>query len=436
MSWRNRKMFDNLPQGIVSGLAPIPRYKEGGFVNPIDYRAGGTVDYPVGMEAGSLVPEVFESGDQQINEALNNMASVMTPQATKVDVPTMENLKQPAENLINSAEQTVENLTEEYKQLAKALAQEARQKIDSKGNFTDTNLEAIEADLQQKLNMLDEEYKGKVAEIFSQINAPLDINQLDKVTLLDNELESEIENIMIPKEVKEQDLVAGVKDNIVDSERKKFLDIVNEKEIQKLESGALAVDTEKIKKILNEFSDVPLDTPLTRERMELKRSGALLSGKSLEGGTSGFLDILGQSKTAAAEGMGSTPETEAAVKGSLVEKSLDQALGIEFPTAQALTADERNELRVQRIATMPDGPVKDALLKVYGAYVGDSEESFREKAVELVLKQKDKLGGPLYDLSTDKGKEDFERQVQLIMAAFRKGEVLSVDDLLKDKNPE
>ena len=189
MSWRNRKMFDNLPQGIVSGLAPIPRYKEGGFVNPIDYRAGGTVDYPVGMEAGSLVPEVFESGDQQINEALNNMASVMTPQATKVDVPTMENLKQPAENLINSAEQTVENLTEEYKQLAKALAQEARQKIDSKGNFTDTNLEAIEADLQQKLNMLDEEYKGKVAEIFSQINAPLDINQLDKVTLLDNELE-------------------------------------------------------------------------------------------------------------------------------------------------------------------------------------------------------------------------------------------------------
>ena len=48
----------------------------------------------------------------------------------------------------------------------------------------------------------------------------LDINQLDNVTLLDNELESEIENIMLPKEVKEQDLVAGVKDNIVDSESK------------------------------------------------------------------------------------------------------------------------------------------------------------------------------------------------------------------------
>ena len=85
MSWRNRKMFNDSPQGIVSGLAPIPRYKEGGFVNPIDYRAGGTVDYPVGMEAGSLVPEVFESGDQQINEALNNMASVMTPSTANIN---------------------------------------------------------------------------------------------------------------------------------------------------------------------------------------------------------------------------------------------------------------------------------------------------------------------------------------------------------------
>ena len=28
MSWRNRKMFYDLPEGIASGLAPIPRYKE------------------------------------------------------------------------------------------------------------------------------------------------------------------------------------------------------------------------------------------------------------------------------------------------------------------------------------------------------------------------------------------------------------------------
>ena len=54
MTWRNRKLFNNLPQGIVSGLEPIPRYKEGGFVNPRNYIGGGTVEYPIGMEAGTL----------------------------------------------------------------------------------------------------------------------------------------------------------------------------------------------------------------------------------------------------------------------------------------------------------------------------------------------------------------------------------------------
>ena len=60
MTWRNRKLFNNLPQGIVSGLEPIPRYKEGGFVNPRNYVGGGTVEYPIGMEVGSLVPNIEE----------------------------------------------------------------------------------------------------------------------------------------------------------------------------------------------------------------------------------------------------------------------------------------------------------------------------------------------------------------------------------------
>ena len=124
MSWKNRKLFNNLPQGIVSGLEPIPRYQmggmvqgyetggpfpnkglaalnevapdvvktimgkeEGGFVNPRNYLGGGTVQYPIGMEAGTLVPEVFESGDQQINEALNTMISTTMP--TGDAVPSM-----------------------------------------------------------------------------------------------------------------------------------------------------------------------------------------------------------------------------------------------------------------------------------------------------------------------------------------------------------
>ena len=43
-----------------------------------------------------------------------------------------------------------------------------------------------------------------------------------------------------------------------------------------------------------------------QDKRELARSSALLSGKSLEGGMSGFLDILGQSKEAEKEAI--TPE--------------------------------------------------------------------------------------------------------------------------------
>ena len=72
MSWKNRKLFNNLPQGIVSGLEPIPRYKEGGFVNPRNYIGGGTVEYPIGMEAGSLVPKenFMERGINSMLESL------------------------------------------------------------------------------------------------------------------------------------------------------------------------------------------------------------------------------------------------------------------------------------------------------------------------------------------------------------------------------
>ena len=90
MSWKNRKLFNNLPQGIVSGLEPIPRYKEGGFVNPRNYIGGGTVEYPIGMEAGTLVPEVFESGDQQINEALNTMIATTMPTGDAVSSIAIE----------------------------------------------------------------------------------------------------------------------------------------------------------------------------------------------------------------------------------------------------------------------------------------------------------------------------------------------------------
>ena len=87
MSWKNRKLFNNLPQGIVSGLEPIPRYKEGGFVNPRNYIGGGTVEYPIGMEAGTLVPKenFMERGINSMLESLGIETDVNKVRQNKRD---------------------------------------------------------------------------------------------------------------------------------------------------------------------------------------------------------------------------------------------------------------------------------------------------------------------------------------------------------------
>jgi hypothetical protein len=569
MTWRNRKLFNNLPQGIVSGLEPIPRYKEGGFVNPIDYRAGGTVDYPVGMEAGSLVltrpksksieevknilmrameiqeqtktrqalmipdeqavneildsyfnsegpiiytrpaiiekgnelsflqrqgekgvpvvlnreefeanlknystpskenmlgmeagslvPEVFESGDQQINDALNNALSVtgVTNDMMTKKVPTMTVSKSPQMNATDSSfDSSVETITEEYETAAKQLIQESMIN-------PSVNQEDLEKVLEAKFTLLDEEYKTKIKELASELNMPLDQAQVETLTLFTPNFKEELDNLVktADKEIdevisdqgpnkliktanipgleqgglKEDDFVGQLKNQMVDSSRKKFMDLISEgNEVQMLQNGGEVDDLEKIKNLYREFSNLPINDSLTRERMNLYRTGKLMSGKTLQGGIGGAFDVIGQSNISAGEGMGTTPETQTRISGDLLEKSLDTALGLEFPTSQALTADERRELRVRAISSMPPGPVKDALLKVYGAFNKDSEQSFREEAVKLILSRKNRLGGPLYDLSTDKGREEFEQQVQLIMKALR-NKPIAAEDLLNDE---
>jgi hypothetical protein len=338
MSWRNRKMFDDSPQGIVSGLAPIPRYKEGGFVNPIDYRAGGTVDYPVGMEAGSLVPEVFESGDQQINEALNSMASVMAPSTaniTTANVPSSKEIKDPSGiseepkpiGMVEVINSTVESITQQYKEAARSLAQQAKQSMQSEENFTDTNLENLEKNLQQKLDLLDEEYKSKVQEALYEVDMPLDPEALRKVTLFDETFKTEIE----------QTIAGDMSQPTV---------ALTETNIPKLKHGGIHPTPEEI---YNQRMQEKQD------KRELARSSALLSGKSLEGGMSGFLDILGQSKEAEKEAI--TPENR-----------------IDMSTARASEYKENRALNILNDDSLTDEQ-KAVMLDAIGVNIGAGELS-------------------------------------------------------------
>ena len=74
-------MFSNREQGIMSGLDPVPMVQ------------GGYVPYPA-MQTGGVVPQMgaqlFEEGDNELNEALNNLASVTKPDVPDTPMPMME----------------------------------------------------------------------------------------------------------------------------------------------------------------------------------------------------------------------------------------------------------------------------------------------------------------------------------------------------------
>jgi hypothetical protein len=66
MNWKTRQLFSDREHGIVSGLSPI------NMVN------GGSVPIP-GYQTGGLALDLFEEGDQEINEPLNMMAQAVSP---------------------------------------------------------------------------------------------------------------------------------------------------------------------------------------------------------------------------------------------------------------------------------------------------------------------------------------------------------------------
>ena len=139
-----------------------------------------------------------------------------------------------------------------------------------------------------------------------------------------------------------------------------------------------------------------------------------MSGKPLQGGIGGAFDVIGQSNISAGEGMGTTPETQTRISGDLLEKSLDTALGLDFPTGSQMTADERREARVAEILRMPPGPVRDSMLKVYSAYIKqDSAADRRAKAIAQVLAIK-QGNRPKYEVGTDKFNEKVDEVAALL----------------------
>jgi hypothetical protein len=447
MTWRNRKLFNDLPQGIVSGLEPIPRYQmggmvqgyeaggktypnkglealakeapevvkrmgyeDGGFINPRNYLGGGTVQYPMGMEMGSLVPEVFESGDQQINDALNNalsvtgvtndmMAKEVAPMNTdKVAAPSLDVSEEPESiSMADNVNEAVDMLTSQYKEAARSLVKQAKQNLFLEDNM---NITEVEKNLQEKLDLLDEEYKSRVQEVLYEVDMPLDTKELRDVTLFDQNFQAEIEREML--------------ENL--GEEKIALSETN---IPKLEHGGIHPTPEEI---YNQRMQEKAD------KRNLARTGTLFSGKTLQGGLAGFFDVVGQAQKAESDKI--VPENRIDMTtartaeykqnqalnvlndASLTEEQkavMLSALGINLGSGGSdATGTMKNVAEVKRIqqstrdriaainaSTLPDEQKKRQIklaketekyeLDVLGANVGDSDAALDSQAAKQAL---------------------------------------------------
>ena len=92
MNWKKRQMFGGRPSGIVQmmggGMTPYPTH-----VMPDGSVMRGAV-HGQGYQDGGVLPELFEEGDSDINNALNNMASVSNPEVPDMpaSAPTNDGL--------------------------------------------------------------------------------------------------------------------------------------------------------------------------------------------------------------------------------------------------------------------------------------------------------------------------------------------------------
>ena len=135
MNWKTRQLFSDREHGIVSGLSPV------NMVN------GGTVPIP-GYQTGGLALDLFEEGDQEINEPLNMMAQAVSPSLSDI-TPT-----------------------------------EIGEAVDEETALMDQGLTPESKSFENALNMLKESFKEEIRNYVVQVMEPQKVKQyLDNMNM-------------------------------------------------------------------------------------------------------------------------------------------------------------------------------------------------------------------------------------------------------------
>ena len=216
MNWKTRQMFSDQEHGIVSGLSPVNMTGGGNVPYPRSYQDGGTVPEeisieqqvaalaaqqgisvpearatilnqmiqekgltlsdeiinqfatglitlhdalaqavgPPKMQGGGLALDLFEEGDEEINEPLNIMAQAVSPSLS--DITPTETVEETVTLTEDQGPTDVSALKKAFQELAMKAVDAAKDAI-AQG----APVEQVQGPLQERLMMIDEQYRQK-----------------------------------------------------------------------------------------------------------------------------------------------------------------------------------------------------------------------------------------------------------------------------------
>ena len=486
-------MFTQMPQGITSGLAPIPRYQMGGMVQyyngggktypneglkalakvrpdvvkKMGYQEGGKtypneglkalakvapevvermgyeeggevfpVDQamnfvqgtgPMGVPMPSGMPaQVFEEGDDEINAALNNMLAAVKPQG---DAPMMDMQEAPTkdqetkEDPRAQAGKIVEETTQKFQEAAREFVKEIKEKTD--GNLSKEQEEQVLKGLQE----IDQQYKEAMVSIANKLGDDLTeeevtiltpdfIQQLDMVST--GEIATMDKGGLLEQVFDTDASVEGIIGRLTDRAKNSFLDRVTKIGQTSTEPAPTARST--VRDTLGEYKGMPLSTELMRERMLRNRLGTLASGKTLQGGVAGLMDVAGQAALAESDAMGKIPEEEADLSAELIKDAFDTETGLLGGGEDSRTATMKNLAKAQEIMNNPNltEEEKQRLLKILGAGTSETSDDIRASLMDAAIKYVEGLKKgtrPFFDPNKE---EDIEARQTAIINYFNR----------------
>jgi hypothetical protein len=326
-------------------------------IDPINPRLGKQAGTGPGE---AMAIDLFQQGDEDINEPLNMMAQATNPSIA--DITPAETVEETVTVTEDQGPTDTENSKSPFRKLAIQVVVDANKLLIQEDYM---NIEEVEQQVKENLTIIDEQYRLQTG-ADDTILTPEFLDQLDQ---------------MMRNAGDEFDTAPGMKDGGTVWD---FIGGLQGKGV------APAKIEEIIKKYYNpeEASEA---LKMLKDRQQIARRGALLGGKTKQGGWAGMMDILGQADAAEAAAIGSMPETLATNEAALKRLAMSGELETSGAISSKMPVDVQKMLITQNLwedTTMEPGLRTVLLEAVAGIETQEAAmQEFKNKLADNLLGQ-------------------------------------------------